>query len=91
VLEGLTRPLPALSFEFQCAYLEVATRCVSRLAELAHYRFAVTVGGANELLGSWRNGPMLVDDLREFARTDAGNYGDVYAVLKAPNSVSPER
>jgi FkbM family methyltransferase len=43
VLAGLSRPLPALAFEFHQEMLEKVRRCVDRLAELGDYRYRVFV------------------------------------------------
>lgn len=43
VLSGLTRPLPALSFEFLSFAPERAAACLARLAELGSYRFNWTI------------------------------------------------
>jgi hypothetical protein len=44
VLAGLTRPLPALSFEFTTIQRDVAEACLDRLAALGPYRFNVALG-----------------------------------------------
>ena len=44
VLAGLSRPLPALSFEFTTIQRDVALRCLDRLASLGPYGFDVALG-----------------------------------------------
>lgn len=53
VLMGLSRPLPALSFEFVPAVRDVALGCIDRLESLAgpgRYRYAVSLGERQRLL-----------------------------------------
>lgn len=53
VLMGLSRPLPALSFEFVPAVRDVALGCIDRLETLAgpgRYRYAVSLGERHRLL-----------------------------------------
>jgi FkbM family methyltransferase len=49
VLSGLSRPLPALSFEFTTIQREVALACLDRLAALGPYRFDVALGESQAL------------------------------------------
>lgn len=50
VLEGLSQPLPALSFEFLPAVRDVALGCVDRLETLGRYRYAASLGERLQLL-----------------------------------------
>lgn len=50
VLAGLSQPLPALSFEFVPAVLDVALACIDQLESLARYRYAVSLGERLRLL-----------------------------------------
>lgn len=85
-LSGLSRPLPALSFEYIPVAMPRALACVRRLAELGDYRFTFsrleTFTWATE---DWLGAGGISDAL---ARLDpAERPGDVYAVradLKAP-------
>ena len=80
VLAGLTRPLPALSFEFTTIQRDVAHACLERLAQLGSYKFDVALGESQRLeLARWVDaGEMrLVID----ALPHSANSGDVYAVL----------
>ncbi len=80
VLEGLSRPLPALSFEFTTIARDVARRCLERLSALGSYGFDLALGESQRLeLGRWVDaGEMaaLIDALPH-----AANSGDVYALL----------
>jgi FkbM family methyltransferase len=80
VLAGLSRPLPALSFEFTTIQRDVAYRCLDRLAALGDYRFDLALGESQRLeLGRLvRRGAIAA---RIEALPHAANSGDVYAVL----------
>lgn len=82
VLAGLSRPLPALSFEFVRGQLDVARACVRRLGELGTYRFNVLLGeGRHFLLKEWIDAEGISAWLDRGA-ADASS-GDVYARLEA--------
>ena len=82
VLRGLSRPIPALSFEYLSICLDRARACMARLAELGRYEFNWSVGESHRL----RSDDWLDVD-RMLARLDdlgsAGGSGDVYARLRA--------
>lgn len=49
MLAGLTRPVPALSFEFTTIARAVAQRCLQRVAALdGRYRFNVALGESQQ-------------------------------------------
>ena len=80
MLAGLTRPLPALSFEFTTIQRDVAEACLDRLAALGSYRFNVALGESQSMTFA---APVSA---AEMARHIAGlpheaNSGDVYAVI----------
>lgn len=82
VLEGLTTPLPALSFEFTTIQREVAVRCIERLVDLGRYKFDVALGESQQLtFGS----PVKASEmLRHVASLPhEANSGDIYAILSA--------
>jgi FkbM family methyltransferase len=79
VLQGLSRPIPALSFEFTTIQRDVADRCMQRLDALGYTRFNVALGesqtfafeadtGAREMRGHLAGLP------------HEANSGDVYAI-----------
>ena len=80
VLAGLSRPLPALSFEFVPAALNSALLSVDEIDKLGPYRFNVSVGESLTLAF-----PHWVDRLTLRAwllqRTLEQNSGDIYARL----------
>lgn len=78
-LDGLTRPVGALSFEFLPLQPAEAIACVGRLETLAPYRYNVALGETMRLIwDAWRDADELVAWL---AQRRAGEpSGDVYAV-----------
>jgi FkbM family methyltransferase len=80
VLMGLSRPIPALSFEFTTIARDVARRCLDRLAALGPYRFDVTLGETQRLtLGRWVSRDEMAAHLGGLPHE--ANSGDVYAAL----------
>jgi FkbM family methyltransferase len=80
VLAGLSRPLPALSFEFTTIQRVIVRDCLAQLARLGDYRFDFALGESQTLTGTWQNADNLL------AAIDAlpvhANSGDVYARLQ---------
>ena len=79
VLRGLSRPVPALSFEYLPPVAERAVACVARLAELGEYRFRhsplETLRWADD---AWLDADSMAAALR--ALPPSAPPGDVYAV-----------
>jgi FkbM family methyltransferase len=81
VLAGLSRPLPALSFEFTTIQREVGLACLDRLASLGAYGFDVALGESQALIfGRWVSGPEMAAHIAELPHE--ANSGDVYCVLQ---------
>jgi FkbM family methyltransferase len=80
VLQGLSRPVRALSFEFLPAAKEGALECIDRLESLASYEYNYSVGEKMRLeLDSWVAGAAMrarVEAMRPGQRS-----GDIYARL----------
>jgi FkbM family methyltransferase len=83
VLAGLSTPVPALSFEVTTIARAVAHRCLTRIAALGHYRFALSLGESARL-----EEPAWISAVEMAALLDAlpheANSGDVYATLTPP-------
>ena len=80
VLKGLSQPIPALSFEYIPACLDLARDCVTYLARLGPYRFNGSVGETQRLRSEeWLDAAPLLEWLAAVART--GRSGDIYARL----------
>lgn len=80
VLAGLSRPLPALSFEFTTIQRGVVRDCLAELARLGDYAFDFALGESQTLTGTWQDADNLlaaIDALPAHA-----NSGDVYARLQ---------
>lgn len=78
VLEGLSRPLAAVSFEFVAGTTDVAVACVRGLESLGAYDFNVVVGeGRDFVRGEWMDADEVVGWL--VAGAGGASSGDVYA------------
>ena len=80
VLQGLSQPLAALSFEYIPAVIETALKCIDRLSKLGDYEYNWRVGEFPRLRSPvWLSAREMVAQLQRMPR-DA-NSGDVYARL----------
>ena len=80
VLEGLSQPLPALSFEFTTIQRDVAYRCLNRLDRLGRYGCDVALGESQSLtFDRWLSPAEMAAHLATL--THEANSGDVYCVL----------
>ncbi len=78
-LAGLTRPPPALSFEFTTIQRAVAFAALERCVALGFERFDAALGESQTLVhGAWRP----ADEIRRWLAdlSDDANSGDIYAV-----------
>jgi len=76
VLQGLSRPLAALSFEYIPASIETALACIRRLEALGHYEYNLAPGETHRLaFDRWLT---PTDMAKELESTRQGS-GDVYA------------
>jgi FkbM family methyltransferase len=79
VLRGLSRPLPALSFEYIPATMDIAFGCLERLGQLGRYEFNYFEGETHHWQSeTWLDSESLVARLSNSKRS-----GDVVARLKA--------
>ncbi len=82
VLQGLSRPLAALSLEYIPVTIERAVACIARLGELGDYRFRHSRVETHRFTAAdWLTGAQMVAVLRQLATTDRRS-GDVYAVRR---------
>jgi FkbM family methyltransferase len=78
VLAGLTRPLPALSFEFTTIQRDVALAALDRLADLGRYAFNLSVGEGHALhFADWTPPDRIARFLQDAPQ--GLNSGDIYA------------
>jgi FkbM family methyltransferase len=80
VLEGLSMPVPALSFEFTTIQRDVAYSCIECLQDLGDYRFNLVLGESQSFVFDKE---ISADEmiLHVQALPHEANSGDVYAVL----------
>lgn len=80
VLGGLSRPVPAISFEFTTIQRDVALQCVDRLASLGPYSFNVALGESQRLTFET---PVSATAIKQHigALPHDANSGDIYATL----------
>jgi len=80
VLEGLSRPLPALSLEYLPAALDPALIAIARLNRLGAYRFNRSSGETMALaVPRWLGAAEIAAELKRLPREERA--GDVYAFL----------
>ena len=80
VLAGVSRALPALSFEFVPAARDMALACVERLEALGRYRYSWSFGESHVLASAWVDAQALRAWLATLAPD--GPSGDIYARLE---------
>jgi len=81
VLQGLSRPVPALSFEFTPEVIEVAKACVRHLKQLGRYKWNVSLNESFEFVyPQWVPEGELERFFQKVA-SDRTLFGDVYARL----------
>jgi FkbM family methyltransferase len=80
VLRGLTRAIPAMSFEFQSSALDMTRDCVDMLDRLGPYEYNFTPPEHLKFeLADWTNSGTLLGSLDAFRQDPLNSYGDVYA------------
>lgn len=78
VLQGLSRPLAALSFEYIPATMGSALDCIRQLGGLGDYEYNLAPGETHRLRHDrWRTPAQMVEELESITRGS----GDVYARL----------
>lgn len=81
VLQGLSRPLPALSIEFAEETIHNSVRCIQRLQELGDYEFnCVKADNTSLELSHWVDLATICSHLGK--RTERFMWGDIYARKK---------
>lgn len=82
VLQGLSQPIPALSFEYISICLDRARACVARLAVLGYDQFNWSVGESHRLRSAdWLGAEQMLARIETLGAT--GRSGDIYARLQA--------
>jgi FkbM family methyltransferase len=75
VIRGLSRPVPALSFETHPEHSAATLACIDRLDDLGKYRFSLSIEDTAQL-GDWCDSRKIRESILQNDRR-----GDVYAVL----------
>jgi len=80
VLEGLTKPIPYIAFEFMKEFLDDAKFCVDHLKTLGNVKFNFSIKESMELFfDDWVSSEKLFTKLDEIKNKDL--WGDIYAKL----------
>jgi FkbM family methyltransferase len=80
VLAGLTRPVPALSFEFTTIQRDVAHAALERCLALGYARYNAALGETQVMVHpEWCSGAEIAAWLNDLP--DAANSGDIYTIL----------
>lgn len=80
VLNGLSEPVPALSFEFTTIQRDLAVACIDRLTQLGSYEFNAALGESQQLLFSQDVSSVTMQNHLQSLPHEA-NSGDIYAKL----------
>jgi FkbM family methyltransferase len=87
VLQGLSRPIRALSFEFTPECIELTTACIERLSELGDYEYNYSNGESMTMaLSDWAD-PRAIRPVLA-ALPGPPLFGDVYARLRPAREVA---
>lgn len=82
VLNGLSTPVPALSFEFVPEFLPATFKCIDRLSSISSVMFNYSLGESMSMaLDRWAPREEIMAVLSKYADNDEV-FGDVYARLQ---------
>lgn len=80
VLQGLSQPIKAVSFEFTREYCEASENCISHLVAIGSYRFNYSSGESMRFkLQNWVDAQEICSHLKSFSGLE---WGDIYARLE---------
>ena len=89
VLQGLTQPVPCLSFEFAKEFIAQTRRCVEYLVTLGFDGFNVMIGDTGRLLfGKAAPAEQLLNSLEQ--SPDKRLWGDIYAFCSHASGETPD-
>jgi FkbM family methyltransferase len=77
-LSGLSRAVPALSFEFTTIQPDVALACIDQCAAMGYARFNAALGESQAMVDEWVGAKEIARWLS--ALPQAANSGDIYAM-----------
>lgn len=85
VIKGLSKPIPALSFEYTSEYFEGTQRVIEHLESLAPYEYNFSLGESMRLtFQNWLDSGDIQAKLASYSNTLI--FGDVYARIKSKGS-----
>jgi hypothetical protein len=77
-LDGLSKPIPFISFEFCAEFLAIAKCCGERLLSIGAYEFQISLGESMDFaLPHWVDSASLYEKLDSYSQSS--HWGDVYA------------
>jgi FkbM family methyltransferase len=82
VLRGLSRAVPAMSFEFTPEYFDSTFACIKHLQSLSAVEFNYSTGESLELASEWMSGEEIQKRLKVFS-CDNVVFGDIYAKIRS--------
>lgn len=90
VLQGLSTPIPALSFEFFTNQLDYNQKCIDCLEKLGNYEYNISMGENLRLeWKQWKSTVEIIEVLK--TRTFKALSGDIYArIKKASTRAKPQ-
>ena len=90
VLNGLSTPLQALSFEFIPGVIQNAEECIKRLGQLGHYEFNVSLAETMRFqASSWMDVDRILSWLSRIPVNATS--GDIYARLKGNDAMKKSK
>lgn len=82
VLEGLTKTVKSISFEFTAEEIDITIKCIKRLSMINEYNFNFCLGeDFNYELDKWLKGKFFIDKFSCFVQKNKNSWGDIYATL----------
>ncbi len=82
VLRGLSRAVPAMSFEFTPEYFDSTFACIKHLQSLGSVEFNYSINESLELASGWLSGEKVQRRLEIFS-CDHIVFGDIYARIRS--------
>lgn len=82
VLQGLTKTIKSISFEFTAEEIDITIKCIKRLSMLNDYKFNFCIGeNFNYESRKWLMSKLIIVELSDFVKKNQNCWGDVYATL----------
>lgn len=81
VFNGLSKPIPLISFEFNTSFLDKAISCVKKIDTIGKYEYNYSHDFKEKLNLEWVDAKKMISLLRNFDSVHM-KFGDIYARLK---------